>query len=100
MMTLPPGLPPHAYENIPALVQQKKDYWPKPPTSIFAAQVEQESCISLKSTRCWNPKVENKNPKNNGEYGFGVRTNYRDQKIQYVHVIEEVGSCSLEVAMV
>lgn len=40
-------------------------------TPFLAGQVEQETCVSLKSSKCWSPRAENKMPSNNGEYGFG-----------------------------
>lgn len=36
--------------------------------AIFAAQVEKETCITLKHKKCWNPNAELKSDR---EYGFG-----------------------------
>ena len=67
------ALPPNAGLYLPVLVSEYKRYWSDMPyPHLLAGQVEQETCISLKSKGCWNPKTENINPKNNGEYGFGL----------------------------
>lgn len=69
------ALPPNAQLYLPVLVQVIKEVWPELQTKYvkyIAAQPEQETCPSLKSPRCWNPKTENINPKNNGEYGWGL----------------------------
>lgn len=67
------ALPPNAQLYLPVLVQEIKANWPSLSVPHFlAGQVEQETCPSLKSAKCWNPKTENINPKNNGEYGWGL----------------------------
>lgn len=51
--------PAAAVPLLPVLKAQQASYWPDMPLpSALGAQVEQETCISLKSRGCWNPRAE------------------------------------------
>lgn len=62
-------LPKLALVYLPLLLTTQQQIWPDAPMpSFLAAQIEQESCISLTHSKCWNPQSELSTPR---EYGFG-----------------------------
>lgn len=63
------ALPENAKKYAPVLKEELKKFWPElKERSIIAAQVEKESCVTLKSSKCWSPFAELKTDR---EYGFG-----------------------------
>lgn len=78
MLVAADTVPANAKQYLPTLVDAQRSIWPDAPMpSFLAGQVEQESCISLKHSKCWNPTAQLKTSREWGR-GLGqVTTSYR-----------------------
>jgi hypothetical protein len=67
-------VPPGAKVYCPMLQAEQRRLWPDhPDPAALCALVEQESCVSLASPRCWNPKAKLKTAREEGA-GMGQIT--------------------------
>lgn len=75
----------------PVLVEKQREVWPRAPEPYtLGGLVEQESCISLTHSKCWNPRAELKTAR---EYGFGfgqVTIAYRADGSERMNVFNEL----------
>lgn len=83
-------IPPLAQQYGPTLAQAQATIWPDAPKPWFlAGQIEQETCITLKHAKCWNPRAELRTRRENG-IGLGQFTRaYRaDGSIRFDKISE------------
>jgi hypothetical protein len=93
-------MPPNAVKYSPLLVSEKTTYWPTlKVASLLGAQVEQETCISLKSKMCWNPQAQLKTSREQG-VGFSqlTRTFRADGSIRFDTMADMVNKYPKDLA--
>jgi hypothetical protein len=92
--------PAAAVPLLPVLKAQQRTYWPgMSMPSLLGAQVEQETCISLKSRGCWNPRTELRTSREQG-IGLGqlTRTWNKDGTQRFDALAEVVSSFPRDLA--
>lgn len=84
-------VPKNAQILAPKLVDAQRRVWPAAPAPhTIAGLIEQETCASLTSSKCWSPRAELKTSR---EYGFGlgqVTTAYRTDGTERFNKFEEL----------
>lgn len=84
-------IPPQAYQYLPIVKSETERLMPSLETPhYFGALIEHESCISLKHSRCWNPKSRLKSAREEGA-GLGqlTKTFREDGSIRF-DILEEL----------
>lgn len=67
-------VPTAAIQHLPALRHEVRLHWPDHPLpAYFGALIEHESCITLRHSRCWNPRARLKTAREEGA-GLGQLT--------------------------
>ena len=67
-------IPQAAHQYLPLLKTEAQTQWPdNPGVSWFAAQVEKETCATLRHSKCWSPRAELRTSRERG-VGFGQIT--------------------------
>lgn len=67
-------VPTQALNHLPTLGAEVAAHWPDAPDwALFAGQIEKESCITLKHSKCWNPRAELRTAREQGT-GLGQVT--------------------------
>jgi len=68
------NVPAQALQVLPVLGAEVSQHWPDAPDwALFAGQIEKESCITLKHSKCWNPRAELRTSREQG-VGLGQIT--------------------------
>jgi len=80
------------YTYGPVLAEEQRKYWPEhPDLPALAGLVEQESCVSLRSSRCWNPAARLKTAREEGAGMGQVTRAYRaDGSLRFDSLAEAV----------
>ena len=92
-------IPAQAYTYAPMLKAEQARFWQDHPApQLLAGLVEQESCLSLTHSKCWNPASRLKTSREEGA-GFGQITRaYRSDGSERFDALAEMRSAHRELA--